>query len=100
MGTDCSNLFAKLTTTWRPSDIKENMEIMTILKNNPLQIHKLAQMKNQLNITTLSKLAEAYTLKSKLGKLMHGAAENGAGAEQQLMKKQQREQLIKQYISS
>jgi len=47
----------------------------------------------------MGKLAEAYTLKSKLGKLMHGA-ETGAGAEQQLIKKQQREQLIKQYISS
>ena len=99
--TDCCNLFAKLTAgAWRPNDIKENIDVMTILMNNPFQIHKLAKLQKQWECKTLTKLVETYNFKNKLErKRMNGAG--GANAiYAQKQRKQTREQLIKQFISN
>merc|ERR1712228_414557 len=100
--TDASNLFSKLTAgTWRPNDIKENIDVMTILKNNPFEIHKLAKLKNQCEIKTLSKLVQSHNFKNKLErKLMNGTGGGGNEAYAQKQRKQTREQLIKQFISN
>jgi len=100
--TDCSKLFCKLTGgQWRDNDIKENIDIMSILKNNPLQIHELAKLKNQYQCQTLTKLVEVYTFKSKLAR-KQGLNLNDAASHDSFLKesqrKQERKQLVEQFI--
>eukprot|EP01084_Bolivina_argentea_P270034 459073_1 len=62
-----SKLFGTLCGgSWRPSDIKENIDIMSILKNNPFNIHELAKLKNEWECATLTKLVETYKFKNSL----------------------------------
>eukprot|EP01084_Bolivina_argentea_P076825 139280_1 len=97
--TDTSNLFAKLTAmTWRPNDIKENIDIMSILKNNPLQIHELAKLKNQWDCKTLTKLVEIYNFKNKLERKHNMHMMNTKNIIDE--KKQNREYLIQQNIQN
>ena len=103
--TDCANLFSKLTAgQWRANDIKENIDIMSILKNNPLQIHQLAKLKNQWECQTLTKLVDTYNFKNKLerkqGKNLYQNSFLNNNILKQTQRKQNRQQLIKQYITN
>ena len=95
---DSASLLAKLTShRWRSADIKDNIKIMSLMKNNPLEIHRLATLQNQFQFKTLSKLVDSKQFQAKLEKKEGPNMVNGAHSEHN--QKRQRQLLIQGLVN-
>eukprot|EP01084_Bolivina_argentea_P076833 139301_1 len=84
---DSCNLFAKLTgRIWRQNDIRENINIMSVLQNNPQRIHNLANLKHEFEIKSLKILVETFKTKQQLAIKKHTKIDTRNQYREQLMK--------------
>ena len=104
--TDSASLLSKLTANrWRPSDIKENIKVMSAMKNNPLAIHRLATLQNEWQCKTLSRLVEHMKFKENLQRKQQSnvlSLSNEAHSEhnQQRHRQQRAQELVQQFITN
>ncbi len=104
--TDSASLLSKLTANrWRPSDIKDNIKVMSLMKNNPLSIHRLATLQNEWQCQTLSRLVETMKFKENLQRKQQSnvlSLSNEAHSEhnQQRHRQQKAQELIQQFVAN